>query len=82
VSISLVMDQTKISYGANRASLMLLKPSVNEPTATEIAFLLDTLSPAGEPGVRKYFIGPPSENWEPKTGSYSLNISFTYELNK
>ena len=82
VSINLVMNQSGISYGSNRASLILLKPSVNEPTATEIALLLDTLSPAGEPGVRKYFIGPPSESWEPKTGSYSLNISFTYELDR
>jgi len=82
ISINLVMDQTKIPYGATRQSLLLLKPSVNEPTATEIAKLLDALSPAGEPGVRKYFIGPPSESWEPKTGTYSLNLSITYELNR
>ena len=82
ISINLIMDYTKIPYSSTRRSLLLLKPSVNEPTATEIATLLGILSPAGEPGVRKYFIGPPSESWEPKTGSYSLNLSFTYELNR
>ena len=59
-----------------------MKPSVNEPTATELANLLESLSPANEPGVRKYFINAPSETWEPKAGSYSFNISFTYELDK
>ena len=82
ISINLTMDYTKIPYDSTRQSLLLLKPSVNEPTATEIATLLGILSPAGEPGVRKYFIGPPSETWEPKTGSYSLNLSITYELNR
>jgi hypothetical protein len=81
ISISLIMDQTKIPYGSDR-SLLLAKPSVNEPTATELAQLLEKLSPANEPGVRKYFINAPSESWEPKTGSYSFNISFVYELDK
>lgn len=79
ISINLIMDYTKIPYGNGRP-LILSKPSVNEPTATELANLLLELSPAKEPGIRKYFINPPSESWEPKTGSYSFNISFTYEL--
>tara|TARA_B100000524_G_scaffold321295_1_gene202099 strand:+ start:1999 stop:3951 length:1953 start_codon:yes stop_codon:yes gene_type:complete len=82
VSINLIMDYTKIPYDSGRPSLLLLKPSVNEPTATELANLLESLSPANEPGVRKYFISAPSENWEPKTGNYSFNLSFTYELDK
>ena len=82
VSVNLIMDHTKVPYGSGRQSLLLLKPSVNEPTASQLGMLLETLSPANEPGVRKYFIGPPSESWEPKTGSYSLNLSFTYELDK
>ena len=82
VSINLIMDYTRIPYGSGRPSLLLMKPSVNEPTATELAHLLESLSPANEPGIRKYFIGPPSESWEPKTGSYSFNLSFTYELNR
>jgi hypothetical protein len=82
ISVNLVMDYTKIPYNNGRAALLLTKPSVSEPTATELANLLESLSPAGEPGVRKYFINAPSESWEPKTGSYSFNISFTYELDK
>ena len=82
VSINLVMDYTKIPYGKTRNPLLLKKPSIVEPTATQIADLLKELSPANEPGVRKYFISPPSEGWNPKDGSYSFNISWTYELDK
>ena len=82
ISINLIMDSTKIPYDSGRPALLLLKPSVNEPTASEIANLLESLSPANEPGVRKYFLNAPSESWEPKTGTYSLNLSFVYELDK
>ena len=82
VSINLVMDYTKISYSGVRDSLILKKPSLVEPTASQLARLLKELSPQGEPGVRKYFISPPSESWSPKEGTYSFNISFTYELDK
>ena len=82
VSINLIMDYTKIPYSGNRQSLILKKPSLVEPTASQLAQLLKELSPQGEPGVRKYFISPPSESWTPKDGAYSFNISFTYELDK
>ncbi|MQF98153.1 MAG: hypothetical protein FI729_01285 [SAR202 cluster bacterium] len=82
ISINLTMDYTKIPYGSERDTLLLKKPSVVEPTATQIADLLKELSPQGEPGIRKYFISPPSESWNPKEGTYSFNISFTYELDR
>ena len=82
VSINLTMDYTKIPYGDKRNTLILKKPSLVEPTASQIAELLGELSPKGEPGVRKYFISPPSESWNPKEGTYSFNISWTYELDR
>lgn len=82
ISLSLVMDYTKVPYGSGRDPLLLKKPSLVEPTSTQIADLLASLSPQGEPGVRKYFVAPPTENWNPKTGSYNFNVSFTYELDK
>ena len=82
VSINLTMDYTKIPYGNTRNSLILKKPSIVEPTATQIAELLGELSPAGEPGVRKYFISAPTESWSPKEGTYSFNISWTYEIDR
>lgn len=82
VSINLTMDYTKIPYGKERSSLILKKPSLVQPTANQIAELLGELSPAGEPGVRKYFVSPPSESWSPKEGTYSFNISWTYELDR
>ncbi len=82
VSINLTMDYTKVPYGNQRNSLILKKPSVVEPMATQIADLLKEVSPQGEPGVRKYFVSPPTENWNPKEGTYNFNISFTYELDK
>ena len=82
VSINLTMDYTKIPYGKERNPLLLKKPSVVNPTANQLAQLVNELSPAGEPGVRKYFISPPTESWSPKEGSYSFNISWTYELDR
>jgi hypothetical protein len=82
VSISLVVDYTKLPYGKTRNPLLLKKPSIVEPTATQIADLLKELSPANEPGVRKYFINAPTESWNPKNGNYSFSISWTYELDK
>lgn len=80
VSINLVMDRNSLAYIDNRQGLILQKPSVISPTNAQIANLVKQLSPANEPGVRKWFIQPPSESWNPKEGSYSLNLSFTYEL--
>lgn len=82
VSINLTMDYTKIPYGDKRNTLILKKPSLVEPTASQIAGLINELSPKGEPGVRKYFISPPTESWSPKEGTYSFNISWTYEMDK
>ena len=82
VSLNLVMDYTKVPYGETRNPLLLKKPSVVSPTAEQIHELLIELSPANEPGVRKYFLSPPTESWSPKDGQYSLNLSWTYELDK
>lgn len=82
ISLNLTMDYTKIPYGSGRETLLLKKPSLVEPTATQIASLIRELSPQGEFGVRKYFVSPPSESWDPKAGTYSFNISFTYELDR
>lgn len=82
VSLNLVMDYTKVPYGDKRNPLLLKKPSLVEPTATQIANLLKELSPQGEQGIRKYFVSPPSESWSPKEGQYSFNVTFTYELDK
>lgn len=81
VSIEIVMDYTDIPYTSGR-NLMLMKPSTNEPTKGQLMTLIKMLSPEKEPGIRKYFISPPSENWSPKEGRYSLNISWVYELDK
>jgi len=82
VGIELVMDYTDLGYGSDRTSLLLKKPSIVEPTKSQLRDLIKELSPQNEPGIRKYFIKPPTEAWSPKTGSYSFNISWTYELDK
>ena len=82
VSIELLMDYTEIPYGSGRKSLMLQKPSLVEPQRSQINDLITELSPRYEPGIRKYFISPPSESWSPKEGRYSFNISWTYELDR
>lgn len=82
VQVNLTMDYTKIPYGSGRNPLLLKKPSVIQPTADQLFNLISDLSPRGEPGVRKYFVAPPQETWNPKDGSYSFTIKFTYELDK
>ena len=82
VAVNLVMDYTKIPYGSGRDPLLLKKPSVVEPTASQIADVLKAVSPQFEPGVRKCFVTAPSESWSPKDGTYSFNVSWTYELDK
>lgn len=82
LSLNLTLDYTKIPYGGTRQTLMLKKPSLVEPMASQIGSLISEISPAREPGIRKYFIAPPTEQWNPKDGTYSLNISWTYELDK
>lgn len=80
VSINLLMDYTNLPYTSGN-NLIRFKPSVVQPTAGQIQNLLAYLSPANEPGIRKYFVAPPTESWNPKEGSYAINISWTYELN-
>ena len=63
LSINLLMDYTKIPYGSGRNTLLLKKPSVIEPSATQIGNLIKELSPQKEPGIRKYLVSPPSESW-------------------
>jgi len=82
VQVNLTMDYTKVPYGSGRNPLLLKKPSVIQPTAGQLFNLISDLSPRGEPGVRKYFVSPPQETWNPKDGSYSFTIKFTYELDK
>lgn len=79
-SISLILDYMRVPYGSGRSTLLLQKPSVVEPTSSQLAQLIKELSPAQEPGIRKYFISPPQETWNPKEGTYSINLSWTYEL--
>ena len=80
VSVSMTLDHTDIGYGDQRQDLILRKPSINEPLRTELKNVITQTSPANEPGVRKYFVTAPQESWNPKTGNYSLTVSWTYEL--
>jgi hypothetical protein len=56
------------------------KPSIG-PQRTGIINLIRDYSPAREPGIRKFFVSPPQETWDPKEGRYTLSITWTYELN-
>jgi hypothetical protein len=82
VGIEFTLDYTDIGYGEDRNNLLMKKPSINEPLKTELLNLINELSPKNEPGIRKYFLSPPTENWNPREGRYSLNLSWTYELDQ
>jgi hypothetical protein len=81
LTIDCQLDYTDLPYASGRQSL-LYKPSLVEPLRTQLKNLIEDLSPKREPGIRKWFISPAQENWTPKDGSYSISLSWTYELNK
>jgi hypothetical protein len=66
--------------GTARQQTLLSKPILIEPMRSSINNLISQLSPAREPGIRKYFLSPPSESWDPKERRYTLNLSWTYEI--
>ena len=80
VGIEILLDYTDIPYSSGRNPLLLAKPSLREPIRTQLNNVIKQLSPAYEPGIRKYFLNPPSESWTPKEGRYSINLSWVYEL--
>ena len=58
------------------------KPSRVEPTKTFLNQIIGIYSPAGEYGIRKYFVAPKTENYNFQEGTYSMSISWTYELSE
>ena len=82
LSLDLLMDYTDLPYGSGRSSLLLQKPSLVEPTRTQLIRLVREMSPEKEPGIRKWFVSAPVENWVPKEGRYTLSLSWTYELDR
>jgi hypothetical protein len=82
ISIEILVDSTRLGYGTDRASLLLKKPSINDDIAGQLKNLISIFSPEQEPGIRKYFLSPPTESWNPKEGRYTLNLGWTYELSE
>lgn len=88
LNIELVMDKY---YSSNtngtlkdqiRQFGVLSKPSLNEPFKSQINAIIHAYSPINEVGIRKYFVSPPAESWDAKSGRYSLQINWTYEINR
>jgi hypothetical protein len=91
IQIELILDYTDIATNLDfrnatasnrRNSLLLRKPSINTVLQQELKNLISDLSPANEPGIRKYYLSAPTETWNPKDGRYTLNLTWTYELSE
>lgn len=87
LNIDLVMDRYYTSglgplHQRIRQQSVLSKPSLNEPFKSQINSIIHAYSPIQEAGIRKYFVSPPTESWDASTGRYSLQINWTYELNR
>lgn len=87
IQIEMMLDYTDIASDlgfkdARRESLLLRKPSINNILKQELQALISDLSPANEPGIRKYYVSAPVESWSPKDGKYTLSLSWTYELSE
>lgn len=56
----------------------VMKPSgctIVKPSIAELTTIFDYYKPQGT----KVYYGPPTENWNPKTGQYTYNVEFTFE---
>jgi hypothetical protein len=55
------------------------KPSISR--SGEFQIIYDAINPANEAGVipTKVFYDAPQESWNPRSGSYSYSIGWTYE---
>ena len=75
------MNTNKVSVTGGYSNAMAAKPSNVAEQMTAIKDIIDTLSPKGQIGVTSWFVDPsPTEAWNPRTGSWSYSISWTYEL--
>ena len=79
-SLSLEMVVSADTQLVPTSTPKLEKPSIGAQREALINLIRD-YSPAREPGIRKFFASPPQETWDPKEGRYTLNITWTYELN-
>jgi len=86
LNIDFIVDN---NFLMNSAAILNQKPhylmkspskNPNIPLYSELAKLIISFSPKSEPTIRKYVLNPISESWNPKTGQYSANISWVYEL--
>jgi len=91
IQIELILDYTDIATNLDlrdpsatnrRNNLLLRKPSINTVLQQELKNLISDISPANEPGIRKYYLSAPTETWNPKDGRYTLNLTWTYELSE
>ena len=80
LNIEFTVNRSNIGAGkmTSKDSYIYRKPS----HGNTLIQIINTCSPASEPFIRKYFLNPTSESWDPKTGRYSVQISWTYELSK
>ena len=83
ISIDIQLDYSDVDYTrAGRNKFILSRPSTSPGIQDELKSLIASISPATEPGVRKYFVSPPQESWSPKDGKYSISLEWTYEMNE
>lgn len=94
INAVLPINQNWASSGANSSGylssatsgtvynwLVTQKPSATQQSAFRMIF--DAANPANESGInrQKVFHDPAQESWNPFTGQYSYNVSWTYERN-
>jgi hypothetical protein len=82
LTIEFIVDRSELGFNkmTKKASYIYRKPSISKKQI--IQNIINQYSPNNEPNIRKYFLNPVSESWNPKTGSYSTQISWIYEVNQ
>ena len=60
-----------------------MKPSNRSSQAGAIEAIVRGAAPHGKPGVTKAYTAPsPTENWDPRNGKYTYNITWNYEVSQ
>ncbi len=79
LNIELAMDVT--ATGCNASELLFdNNPRVKEPSATQIQNFVNAANPSIQESASQVFVSQQQESWEPRTGRYSFNVEWTYEI--
>ncbi len=79
LNIELAMNVT--ATGCNASQLLFdNNPRIASPTSGQIQNFVDAANPTNQESATQVFVSQQQESWEPRTGRYSFNVEWVYEI--